>query len=509
MRTRIQAILLLATVASPAWAEDAATRLIDDLRSSSATVRARAVVRLGQTGDRNAVPELIKTLADSSKKVRREAAKSLGAVRDTRAVKPLIEALADSDPNVRAYAADALGEIRDGRATEALLGALRDPAWSVREQATWALRAIGDGATADGAIGGGATGKGEIGPRLVELLREKAVDPERVLWLLKYLADDEVVRRLPALLEAREPFVRRRGIDAVVRLGGKDAFEPLVAALADEDPGVRLAAVRALTDLEDPRAKEPLARLVKIEKNARIRETAREAVLAMSIERRLAAYWSFDDGNTRKATDVTRRGNDGTIRGCEIVEGKVGQGLKFGPSGCVELNHPRGFNIAGAAFTVMAWIKSEAPRRRGCRKGRGVLRVFALFEGRRREVRHPSHPGRSDLHRGRARSDRQGSGCRTLGPSGRRGLRGSDRIVRRRETKVAVTKTPGFIPGNCGQGMEIGFDAGNSPVEICDHFQGVIDEVKAYHAALSEDEVVEQSCLRKQLERKQEAETEE
>jgi hypothetical protein len=56
-------------------------------------------------------------------------------------------------------------------------------------------------------------------------------------------------------------------------------------------------------------------------------------------------------------------------------------------------------------------------------------------------------------------------------------------------TQAAAAPIPGFLPSDCGQGMEIGFDAGNSPAEICDHFQGLIDEVKVYGAALTAEEI--------------------
>ena len=57
---------------------------------------------------------------------------------------------------------------------------------------------------------------------------------------------------------------------------------------------------------------------------------------------------------------------------------------------------------------------------------------------------------------------------------------------------AATAKTGGYIPSECGQGMEIGFDVANSPAEITDNFEGLIDEVKVYHAALSEEEIAEQ-----------------
>jgi hypothetical protein len=53
-------------------------------------------------------------------------------------------------------------------------------------------------------------------------------------------------------------------------------------------------------------------------------------------------------------------------------------------------------------------------------------------------------------------------------------------------------KSNGVLPGNGGQGMEIGFDVMNSAVEITDAFEGVIDEVKQFDAALSEKEIAQQ-----------------
>jgi hypothetical protein len=53
-----------------------------------------------------------------------------------------------------------------------------------------------------------------------------------------------------------------------------------------------------------------------------------------------------------------------------------------------------------------------------------------------------------------------------------------------------TTETDGYIPGECGQGMEIGFDTANSPAEITDAFEGVIDEVKICRKALSDAEII-------------------
>ena len=57
---------------------------------------------------------------------------------------------------------------------------------------------------------------------------------------------------------------------------------------------------------------------------------------------------------------------------------------------------------------------------------------------------------------------------------------------------VATGKSDGYLRGAGGQGMVIGFDVGNSAAEICDALEGVIDEVKVFGAALSEEEIAEQ-----------------
>ena len=58
---------------------------------------------------------------------------------------------------------------------------------------------------------------------------------------------------------------------------------------------------------------------------------------------------------------------------------------------------------------------------------------------------------------------------------------------------AASAPTPGFLTSECGQGMEIGFDVGNSSAEICTGFRGVIDEVKVFNVALSAAEIAEEA----------------
>ena len=465
-------VLAWAWLLSVGAADPAAGEYARGLQSSVPSVRRHAAVCLGRVGDPSAVPALIEALEDPEKDVRLEAAKALGFIKDARAVAPLAEALGDREMNVRLYAAYALGEIKDPKATGPLLRALHDPEWCVRDQAAWALREIGDPKIA--------------GP-LAAALKDPSADAAHVVWLLRHIGASRVVGPLAALLDDPAADVRMRAVGALAELRNAAAVDPLLAALENKDPGVRRAAIGALLDIGDDRAKKPLEDLVAREQDASVREAAAEALFQMSAEKDLVAYWSFDDRSTDVAKDTTGHGNDGEIRGCTPVEGKVGSALRFGPGKYIELGQPAGLPIAGRPLTFMAWVKSDAPSGVVVARG-GAFCGFSLYLkdgvarfGIHREQESPAHiaAGKENV---------VGDWVHLAG------VVKEDRVELYVNGKLAATeKTPGYIPGNCGQGMEIGFDTANSPAEITDPFEGILDEVKVYHAALSEDEIAEQS----------------
>ena len=442
-----------------------------DLRSSVPAVRRHAAVSLGRSGERAAVPPLVEALKDPEKGVRREAAKALGSIKDARAVTPLIEALGDGDKNVRLYAAYALGEIKDSKAVKALLRALGDPEWCVRDQAAWALREIDDAKIA--------------GP-LAAALVDRNADVAHIVWLLRHLESTQTIEHLSALIADPDPRTRTCAVSALGELEDKAAVDPLIAALEDGDPGVRQSAVEALLKIGDDRARKPLAELAAREEDPSVREAVQEALFEMSPRKHLVAHWSFDDRNTKLAEDVTGHGNDGQIRGCTAVEGKVGYALSFSQGKYIELGQPAGLPIAGRPLTVMAWVKSDAADGVVVARG-GAFCGFSLYV--------MDGVAKFGIHR-----EQEGPAYIAAGPEKiigswvhLAGVVKNDRIELHVNGKLTATaKTSGHIPGNCGQGMEIGYDTANSPAEITDHFEGMIDEVKVYHASLSEDEIAEQ-----------------
>ena len=467
-----RAIAIATLLLAVCRADPSATTRVRDLRSGSPSVRANAARCLGRIGDKAAVPALIEALRDSGSAVRREAAKALGFLKDARAVAPLVAALRDTDTNVRLYAAYALGEIKDPGAAPTLLKALDDPEWAVRDQAAWALRELHDPSLA---------------APLAAALRRKDADAAHIVWVLRHLGAGHAITAFSGLLDDPSPRVRLLAVGALRDLGGKAAIEPLIAAVGDADARVRFLALEALLETRDERAKKPIQALAAREKDPAVRAAAQQAALLMSRHPALIAHWSFDDRNTKVAKDIGGGGIDGEIHGCVPAPGKVKDALKFSKGKYIELGKPKAFPIANVPFTVMAWVKSTAPSGVVVARG-GAWCGFSLYIkdgvakfGIHRVKDDPSHiaAGRDQVvgpwvHLAAVVK----SQCIELYVNGK---------------LAASAKTPGYIPGNCGQGMAIGFDTGNSPAEICDHFQGVIDEVKVFGAALSPQEIAKQS----------------
>ena len=173
------------------------------------------------------VPDLTQLVADAGARVRRRAALAIGRVGLAEGVAPLVQALADPEAEVRQMSAFALGLIGHDSAVAPLIEALADTSPIVQGRAAEALGSIGDPSAAE-AVGGMVAS---------HLAAAFDVDPEDLSYPL--------APRVEAF---------RLGIYALARL---DAYEPLAAAVLDEDGQPILwwwPVAYALQRLEDPRA---------------------------------------------------------------------------------------------------------------------------------------------------------------------------------------------------------------------------------------------------------------
>lgn len=460
---------LLATAhATQPWYNES----VGDLMSPHVVVRRQAATRLGKTGHAQAVPALAKTLRDSDAGVRAAAARALAEIKSNQATSPLVGALGDSDERVRTYAAYALGEIKDTAAAPGLIAALRDPCWTVRDQAAWALRELRNPRLA-----------AEITP----LLDSPDADVDHIVWLLRHVSPDDARQAFLRMMKAKDVKTRRRGVRFLAESVTPAVLPHLFSALRDADVDVRLLAVQALAHSADQSVTAPLETLVAKEEDERVLSATKAALDRLLRAKGIGAYWNFDDGNPTTATDVTGWGTNGTIVAAEPVPGKKGKALHFDGNGHVDLGKPNELNIGNQPFSLTAWVKPEAETGVVVARG-GAWCGYSLYLkdgfpafGIQRIKDGPTHIA---------------TGQEKAPLNAWTHLAG---VVEERQLQLfvngalaATAKTSGFIPGNTGQGMVIGFDTGDSPVGVTNHFVGTIDEVRAHTVALTPEKIREQ-----------------
>jgi HEAT repeat protein len=294
--------------------------LVKQLSSTSAIERGKAAHSLGRMGMKAApaVPFLVKTLGDSSKlvwqsewqrKVKRdafgqvlgkktspgdEATKALSRIGKP-AVKPLITALKDENPKVRERAARALGNNKYNRALQPLVSALSDNTLAVRKAAAVALgkmkdpRAVQPLASAlkkeTSPHGGytiamalGSLGESSIEP-LLRLLREN--NPKIRMQAVRGLGKTKNPRIVDAVITAlqdEDAGVRVEAVWALGDIGGSRIVDPLIEALKDESRGVRARAAKKLGKLKNKKAIIPLIAALRSETDKWTRDDFRRAL---------------------------------------------------------------------------------------------------------------------------------------------------------------------------------------------------------------------------------------
>lgn len=248
-------------------------KYIEQLRSARKwRDRAFAAELLGRVGGAKAVPALLEAVVATRSEdsdVREVSLRALARIADPGAVEPLIRALETSEvwlaPRIadiltrhgeavvaplitvlndgspqpaRAWAANVLGEVRAQRAFPALVRLLNDPEDEVRAKAATALGRLGD--------------RRAVGYLLEHLVTDPAPFVRaRIAASLGQFGGPEVTDRLVRALGDRAWWVRMRSVQALEQIGA-GAEGPLLVALDDPDPEIRLRAAVALERLGVP-----------------------------------------------------------------------------------------------------------------------------------------------------------------------------------------------------------------------------------------------------------------
>jgi HEAT repeat protein len=271
---RIRAIESLAGIAD----FRAVAPLIEALNDEDSSVRMKAVRALGEINDSRAIDPLSYTsVKDADTYVREGAWKVLqwstigGNKVDARSTGPIIGALADEDLDVRIRAAEALGQIKNVAAVDPLIAALNDENSDVRRYSAWALGEINDSRSID--------------PLSYTSVKDADTYVREGAWkVLQWstIGGNKVDARstgpIIGALADEDPDVRIRAAEALGQIKNVAAVDPLIAALNDEDSDVRRYSAWALGEIGDVRAVDSLSYTSVEDADTYVREAAQKAL---------------------------------------------------------------------------------------------------------------------------------------------------------------------------------------------------------------------------------------
>lgn len=257
------------------------SELIQKAQNESDTgIRREAIIELGYLKDDNIYPVLLKELNDPAASIQHAAIISLRRFGNANAIKELIKPkiLRSSTVNVRWAAVEAIGELGDYHCMEHLVAAAEDEAWIVRNQAVTELKS-----------------------KIREVTNNRNQHTAHLLIRLLAMEDREIVDMaidglikigpvsIPLLCDGLKSISSRIRENATATLGRmkvREAMDAILDLLVDKNWWVRRAAVRALGQIENPQAIEPLVRCL----SDNVEEVQKEAI---------ASLVSFGDKSTK------------------------------------------------------------------------------------------------------------------------------------------------------------------------------------------------------------------
>lgn len=300
--TRAMAATMLAEI-QPQKATDFQTmQYLNDLSSSSASVKSTAAMNLGMLGEAKAVNKLVALFGDSDDSVKKSVANALEQI-GSPAIEPLISALASENKIIKRYAFTTLAGIAPKAKVDELQPAivpaiegLSELDSSIRSASTTILIQIGEPAVRDLiALFKGSNTSHSAAIKLLVQIGSPAIDA------LKLALNDQnsVVRKnaVAALtqidpgnaeqyqitqyindLKDTDTKIRMVAAFKLGRTNDNRAVEHLISALSDGNFQVRANAADSLAYLADKRAVKPLERVEDDDENKMVRRVAKESL---------------------------------------------------------------------------------------------------------------------------------------------------------------------------------------------------------------------------------------
>ena len=227
----------------------------------SPNVRRLAALGLGQFGDPHAVPLLIPLLSDGNDDVSNAAIEALSGI-GAPAIPALLGVAQRKKVLYRCRAAEVLGRISDPRARAALLKLRKDPSDRVRGTVAWVLDWNG---SPDAAV--------DIIPLLndpVIFVRRCAAD-----WLWSLPHDARLVEPLLRAMRDADPDIRVRAMSALCRYDDPRTIKLLIRTIGETNLGLRSSAMTDLSIYDEPPSIEPLIRPFRVPATEETYEVAR------------------------------------------------------------------------------------------------------------------------------------------------------------------------------------------------------------------------------------------
>ncbi len=201
--------------------------------------------------------QLIAALNNPDWRIRREAVRSLTELGAKDALEPLIKVLKDETEidHVRRFAAEGLASFGDEKAIEPLLEASAHKSHRIRQGAIWGLSQFDTKRLLNFFIG---------------LVKDQDSEVQALaIQALIRIGDKQAVKPLLDLLQDCDEFyiVRAEATLALGQLGGQEAVPALIARLEDEEPAVREGAAVALGQLKATEALPALTKLQQSDNN--------------------------------------------------------------------------------------------------------------------------------------------------------------------------------------------------------------------------------------------------
>jgi len=199
----------------------------------------------------------------------------------------------------------------------------------------------------------------------------------------------------------------------------------------------------------------------------------------------LVGYWSFDEGSGNVAYDASGNNNHGTlINGPQWTTGKVGGGLSFdGVDDYVRIPHSASLDI-DAHFTISAWIKTTANMSGACCVTHNIFRKFVVPKYITMGISY-----NTEIYL--LLKDDNGNSLNPRGytPAGNRVNNGEwHHIVAVRDGIYGYLYYDGVLFASASN-PNIGSVSNLGGLAIGFGFNGLIDEVRIYNRALSEEEI--------------------